>query len=280
MIMKNRKQKENTSALTKIDDKHFQVDETVLIRSHLKGCGRLIGDDELTKLVGMHKDAAYVNKRMRKRVLMALLFLFIPIGCALIFPKVISFPVAMLLGILLAGFLWFSDMNATKKYSTNNNVQRSISWARFVRMAAAYLTELKRGNNLYNIFEKMVPRLATKEDRDNLQLLMVRMGRDPEDPQPFLDFAHAYPNQQSTEMVMLVIHDMYLGNVSDENIQSLANEATKDLTSQIDVIIEHKLSRFKSTGTKILAISMLPMVAYMGSYVVTTIMKMLGGIGK
>lgn len=280
MFMKKRDKKEQTSALTKVNDKHFQVDETVLIRSKLKGCGRLIGDSELTSLVAMHKDAAYINKRLKKRVQMAILFLFIPIGCSVVFPKVISFPFAILLGVLLAGFVWYSDMKTTNKYSSNYNVERSISWASFVRMAAAYLTELKRGNNLYNIFEKMVPRLATKEDRDNLQLLMVRMGRDPEDPQPFLDFAHAYPNPQSTEMVMLVIHDMYLGNVSDENIQSLANEATKDLTSQIDVIIEHKLSRFKSTGTKILTISMLPMLAYMGSYVLTTIMKMFGGIGK
>lgn len=147
-------------------------------------------------------------------------------------------------------------------------------------MASAYLPEAKTGANLFSILKKIVPRMDLPEDRDNLNSLIIDMRPDPNDPKPFLDFSHAYSVSQSAEMVMLVIQQMYLGDVNDQNIRTLATDATKELTDQIDTVIDQKLKRFNAINLKIIGVILLPMIAFVLMWVGSLLMSVMKAFVK
>lgn len=278
---KQKQQKSNTKAtqtagLVEKENGHYQLDETVLIRPHLKGAAKLIGDSELSKLIKMKMTAPQINKRIRQRFIISLAFLIMFVILGIVDKK--HFMLWTLVAAVAAGAAWFFDMKNTDRYFTNYSIQRSIAWSSFVRMAAAYLSELSTGSNMFSVLKKIIPRMATQEDSDNLNRLIIRMSEDPEDSQPFLDFAHSYTSSQQSEMIMLVIQDMYLGNVNDENIQLLANDATQELTSQIDIITQHKLDKFKTTSIQFVMVGMIPMVAYIMYFIWNMLMNLIQSI--
>lgn len=262
-----------SNGLVENDNGHFQLDESLRMRSQLKGIAKLIGDGELSKMIKLHMTADQINKRMNRRLLMVVIFFVIPFLLP-IFIK-INMVVIVISAFLLAGIMWFADMLSINRYFTNYQIKRAIAWSRFLRMAASFLPELKTGVNMFSILKKIVPRMTTDEDRDNLNRLIVKMSRDPEDSQPFLNFAHSYSASQRSEMIMLVIQDMYLGDISSENIQLLADDATKELTAQIAVITEHKLNKFKSASFQFAIVGMIPVIGYVLYNVFTLIMNAL-----
>lgn len=259
---KKKKQTEDDKIFIKAqgDSTHYQINEVLMTRQRLKGVGKLVGDGELKKFIKMHMTVAQIQKRMKKRVTVVALILAGSLGIGFVFKS--HFGGILLVGILLSVLAWIADISGTKKYFQNYNVNRLIAWATFVRMASAYLPELKTGSNMYVILQKVVPRLEKKEDQENLQRLLIEMRDDPEDSRPFLKFAHEYSVSKSAEMVMLVIQSMYLGDVNDHNIQALANEATVELSKQTSIVIEHKLKRFEQLGTKIVLCFLIPTFSY------------------
>lgn len=275
---KPKKPEKNDEAFIRSEDDpdHFRIDETLLMRQRLKGVSKLVGDGELQKFIKMHMTVDQIQKRMKKRALIVAVILIGSFGFA--FASSSHTGSIMLFGILLASFTWYYDISATKKYFQNYNVNRLIAWATFVRMASAYLPELKTGSNMYVVLQKVVPRLEKREDRENLQRLLIEMRADPQDSRPFLRFAHEYSVSKSAEMIMLVIQSMYLGDVNDHNIQALANEATVELTRQTSVVIEHKLKRFEQLGTKVVVCFIIPTISYVMMLMVNQIMTLLSTI--
>ena len=258
------------------DDTHYQLDEVLYTRSKLSGFSRLVGDDELRKFIRMRMTIPQIKKRMNKRLMVMLLMIIMSVIAGLIFKK--YFLVCIAVGILMAIVTWVMDVSATNTYEQHYDIDRNIAWTTFVQMAAAYLPALKSGANMYSVLKKLVPRMKQQDDKENLERLLIDMRIDPPDPRPFLHFAHLYSTAKSAETIMLVIQSMYLGDVNDHNIQTLALNATTELSAQVDVVIEHKLSKFKQTGTKIVAAFMIPSMSYVLLLAFTAIQGLLKSV--
>ena len=240
-----------------------------VVRDQLTFPYSLIGDNELNLLVQMDTRLSVIKKRMLLRILLLTLTTFIGLFMGLLlFRKYVIY--LTLVGILAGAIFWFVDISVTSQYYRRFRLQRQIAFSQFVRLAAAYLPELEKGVNLFSIFQKISTRLTYKSDRAALLRLMVNMQLDPNNEQPFLDFAHAFSVADRAELIMLTIHSMYIGNVDPTNIQDLANDSNEDMLKQIDSIIVLKIAKFSSIPTKLGLLLIVVMIPYFGSIMVNT----------
>lgn len=251
-----------------------------VMRQKLGFLGNLISDSELHKLVDMDTPAKSIIKRIKQRIFISMFTVIA--GCALsLFVSGSVKTKATIAGasVGVAAVLWFANIRQTSAYYRNWQLARQLAFAQFTRLAAAYLPELAAGNNLYSIFKKLLPRMKDDKDRTALEGLMINMQIDPEDPKPFLDFAHKFTASDSAELIMLTIQQMYLGDVSDKNIRVLADDANKDMIRQIDTVINYKLRKFQQMTTIIAMLSMIVVFGFLMSllwYQFSSAFKLMG----
>lgn len=263
------------AARVKAENKKL-VDTTQVVHDQLKGPAKLIGDNELALLVKMDTKVSSIQKRMSNRFM---IFIFcVLLGLFAGFINKNQFGLMAGAGAVLAGFTWYMDIKKTSDYYRQFQLKRQIAFSQFTRLAAAYLPELKQGTNLYAIFERIVPRMEDPRDAAALQKLMIDMQLDPDDSGPFLEFAHAFSVSNRAELIMLVIQDMYRGNVDDSNIRSLADDANNDMLNQSQTVIDYKLHKFDSLTTKVGVAAMIPIIGFFTDLVITTIGGALGSV--
>ena len=246
---------------------------TLVVRQNLHGIAKWIGDGELEKLVQMNTRIQAIQKRMQNRLLYLILGAVAGVVIGMFFNKLL---IGLLGGIALGGLLWFMDMQKTSTFYRNYQLQRQIAFAQFTRLAAAYLPELANGSNLYSIFDKLLPRMESDDDRAALQKLMIDMTRDPQNPTPFLEFARAFSVSDRAELIMLSIQQMYLGDVDDRNIRTLADDANQDMMRQVDSIITFKIKHFNNIATKIGMSAMIVVMGFLGILLYKTFQGTLG----
>lgn len=246
------------------------MSETQLFRQSLNPkLAWLLGDNELNLLVKMDTSIKVVNAILLKRLIFLIAPTFLTIIIAIIARKLAIAPI----GLVIGGILFFNSIRATSAYYRTFALRRQVAFAQFTRMCAAYLPELKDGINLYSLFEKIVPRLNDPNDRTALQRLMINMQIDPKDPKPFLDFAKAFSVNERADLIMLTIQQMYLGDVDDSNIRSLAKDANHDLERQIDEVIRIKSQRFHSTTMKVSMVGFGVTIMILGAGIVTQVIE-------
>lgn len=270
------KDKKQEPELAKSNSGHYKLNEVLYTRERLHGPAKLVSDNELQQLIDMRQSVDNIDKLFKHRFMICVLMVLFAFILGLLDQSHVLGFVAV--GIVIAGLSWFSAMRSTNSKYQSYLIDRQISWASFLRMAAAYLPEVTDGANMYSVLNKITPRMDNEEDRANLERLTVRMSADPTDSEPFLDFAHKYSASKEAETVMLVIQSMYNGNVDARNIETLANNATKELQEQINVVIDHKLSKFKQTGTKVVVAFMIPTFAYVSFFAGNMIMSLFKSI--
>lgn len=245
-----------------------KLNQLVLARQELKGVSRWIGDNELDMLVKMQTSDESIRRRMRARVTLSGFVLGVSLVVGIVFHK--YFLALIGLGVLLAALCWFLDIRRTNTYYRTYQLERQIAFAQFTRLSAAYLPELSHGANLYSVFRKILPRMDNKRDHASLETLMIDMQVDPEDPGPFLKFAHDFSVSDRAELIMLSIQQMYLGDVDDDNIRALAEDANEDMMRQIDDIIASKIRKFNNLTTRIAMCSMIIIFGFFGLLMVAT----------
>lgn len=250
--------------------------KNILIREQLTGPAKLIGDNELDMLIKMDTSVNYIQKRMQSRLVVAIVCVCVGLVAGLVVPK--SFGILFGLGLALAGLTWYMDQRKTIDFFRKFQLKRQIAFSQFTRLAAAYLPELKEGTNLYSIFAKIVPRMGDQRDTAALQKLMIDMQNDPDDSGPFLEFAHEFSVSNRAELVMLTIQQMYRGDVEDESIRSLANDANEDMIKQCDTIIAYKLKHFDNLTARVGICAMIPIIGYFTLLVGSTVGNALGSI--
>lgn len=250
--------------------------KNVLVREQLHGPAKLIGDNELDMLVKMDTSVNYIQKRMQSRLVVAIVCVCVGLVAGIVVSN--SFGILFGLGLALAGLTWYMDQRKTVDFFRKFQLKRQIAFSQFTRLAAAYLPELKDGTNLYSIFAKIVPRMGDQRDTAALQKLMIDMQNDPADSGPFLEFAHEFSVSNRAELVMLTIQQMYRGDVEDESIRSLANDANEDMIKQCDTIIAYKLKRFDNLTARIGICAMIPIIGYFTLLVGSTVGDALGSI--
>lgn len=245
-----------------------KINQTMLVRETLKGTAKWIGDNELDMLVKMQTSTESIQRRMRNRVILSGFVVFASLVIGLVFRK--FFLAVFGFGILISALCWFLDIRRTSTYYRTYQLERQIAFAQFTRLSAAYLPELSHGANLYSIFKKILPRMDNPRDHASLETLMIDMQVDPEDPGPFLTFAHEFSVSDRAELIMLSIQQMYLGDVDDDNIRALAEDANEDMMRQIDDIIATKIRKFNNLTTRIAMCSMIIIFGFFGLLMVAT----------
>lgn len=250
---------------------------SLVVRQHLHGPAKWIGDGELDQLVQMNTRIQAIQKRMETRVIYVVLGGVVGLVGGLFLKKML---IGLIGGLALGGVLWFMDIQKTSAYYRNYQLRRQIAFAQFTRLAAAYLPELAHGSNLYSVFNKLLPRMESDEDRAALQKLMIDMTRDPQDPTPFLEFARAFSVSDRAELIMLSIQQMYLGDVDDRNIRTLADDANQDMMRQVDSIINFKIKRFNNIATKIGMSAMIVVMGFLAILLAKTFGQTLGSTMK
>lgn len=247
----------------------LKLNRTLLMREKLHGVAKFIGDNELDMLVKMDTSVGSIQRRMKSRVLMSGAVVVIAAIVALILHNKFSAAIVGAAFLLGAG-LWIMDSRKTTKYYREYRLERQIAFAQFTRLAAAYLPELAKGANLYSLFKKILPRMDNKRDHASLETLMINMQVDPEDPGPFMAFAHEFSASDSAEMIMGTIQQMYQGHVDDHNIRALADLANQDMLRQIDDVITYKITKFNNLTTRVAMCSMIVIFGFFGLLMVNT----------
>ena len=248
-----------------------------LVRAQLTGPAKLIGDKELDLMIKMDTPLQNIQTIMRNRTIVAGALLFFFLFLSIFIAKYRLF--LILFGVLIAGVSWFMNIKNTNNYYARFRLARQVAFSQFTRLASAYLPELKSGVNLYSLFSKILPRMNNEKDKVALERLMIDMQIDPNDSTPFLDFAHSFSTSDRAELIMLSIQQMYLGDVDDDNIRSLAEDANEDMIAQIDEVIKYKTKKFNNLTTKISMCVMIVIFGFFGLLLYKTFVDAFGQAG-
>lgn len=265
-----------------IDEKRVQR-----IKSQLPRYCNLYGEKELFKMVQMDTPPETIAKFMKMRITL----LFAPIIPGLIVAfymytsgsYIKSIPQAIMTGILgglgIGATLWGMDIRSKAAQYEVWLIKRQIAFSQFVRMVAAYAPGLANGTNLFSMMRKIGPRMADKRDKASINRLMITMQDNPKNSEPWRQFAHEFSTSPRAELTMLTIQRMYLGNVDDEAIQSLAKDSNNDLIRQIDKIIDFKKRKFEQVPTRLTMTCMFLILGVLGLIMFDSFSNMSGKMG-
>lgn len=245
-------------------DKDKQVtaslNEIETIRLQLKGIGKFISDDDISKMIKMQ----YSIKDMQQWANMRLLLSFV----VFILGVIVSFFIhhvrgGMAVTMILTIGSWFLSSNLINSSYEKYQIERNVAFAEITRLYSAYAPELQYGSNLIALLNRIVPRIENEADRSAMQKLILDIQKDPTDSKPFLDFAHIFSTSDRAELIMLSMQQMYLGDVDDTSVRALADDANTDLLKQIDKVIEKKSDKFIFNNTAVVTLAMIVMFAYL-----------------
>ena len=245
-------------------DKDKQVtaslNEIETIRLQLKGIGKFISDDDISKMIKMQ----YSVKDMQQWANMRLLLSFV----VFILGVIVSFFIhhvrgGMAVTMILTIGSWFLSSNLINSSYEKYQIERNVAFAEITRLYSAYAPELQYGSNLIALLNRIVPRIENEADRSAMQKLILDIQKDPTDSKPFLDFAHIFSTSDRAELIMLSMQQMYLGDVDDTSVRALADDANTDLLKQIDKVIEKKSNKFIFNNTAVVTLAMIVMFAYL-----------------
>lgn len=245
-------------------DKDKQVtaslNEIETIRLQLKGIGKFISDDDISKMIKMQ----YSAKDMQQWANMRLLLSFV----VFILGVIVSFFIhhvrgGMAVTMILTIGSWFLSSNLINSSYEKYQIERNVAFAEITRLYSAYAPELQYGSNLIALLNRIVPRIENEADRSAMQKLILDIQKDPTDSKPFLDFAHIFSTSDRAELIMLSMQQMYLGDVDDTSVRALADDANTDLLKQIDKVIEKKSDKFIFNNTAVVTLAMIVMFAYL-----------------
>lgn len=245
-------------------DKDKQVtvslNEIETIRLQLKGIGKFISDDDISKMIKMQ----YSVKDMQQWANMRLLLSFL----VFILGVIVSFFIhhvrgGMAVTMILTIGSWFLSSNLINSSYEKYQIERNVAFAEITRLYSAYAPELRYGSNLIALLNRIVPRIENEADRSAMQKLILDIQKDPTDSKPFLDFAHVFSTSDRAELIMLSMQQMYLGDVDDTSVRALADDANTDLLKQIDKVIEKKSDKFIFNNTAVVTLAMVVMFAYL-----------------
>lgn len=245
-------------------DKDKQVtaslNEIETIRLQLKGIGKFISDDDISKMIKMQ----YSVKDMQQWANMRLLLSFV----VFILGVIVSFFIhhvrgGMAVTMILTIGSWFLSSNLINSSYEKYQIERNVAFAEITRLYSAYAPELQYGSNLIALLNRIVPRIENEADRNAMQKLILDIQKNPTDSKPFLDFAHIFSTSDRAELIMLSMQQMYLGDVDDTSVRALADDANTDLLKQIDKVIEKKSDKFIFNNTAVVTLAMIVMFAYL-----------------
>ena len=236
------------------------LNEIETIRLQLKGIGKFISDDDISKMIKMQ----YSVKDMQQWANMRLLLSFV----VFILGVIVSFFIhhvrgGMAVTMILTIGSWFLSSNLINSSYEKYQIERNVAFAEITRLYSAYAPELQYGSNLIALLNRIVPRIENEADRSAMQKLILDIQKDPADSKGFVEVAHIFSASDGGELIMLSMQQMYLGDVDDTSVRALADDANTDLLKQIDKVIEKKSDKFIFNNTAVVTLAMTVMFAYL-----------------
>jgi hypothetical protein len=219
---------------------------------------KLAEDKLYHQLREMGDSSQTIDKFQRKRVLISLLIVLI--GCAAgRFVHVWLY----LAGPMVGAVFYKMQAKKVESYHRAWKFQRQLNFSKFTRLVIPYLKASGGTAALYTIFNKILQRTEDESDRRSLYQLMGEMGDNPENLDPFTDFAERSSGTDMSHLFMSTIYDFQQSTFDVSVIDELGRMASEDMMSAIDEIIEMKLRRFVMFPTKVVMSSFI-LVAGLG----------------
>lgn len=149
--------------------------------------------------------------------------------------------------------------------------QRHLQFSKFTRLLIPYLKESKGEVALYTIFNKLIQRMKEDADKNSLYKLMSQMSNNPNDIQPFIDYAERSSGTDMSVLFMSTIYDFQQSSSDTSVINELGKISSEELLENIDEIIKFKLNRFVYFPTKIVLPSIILVIGFAVAVVISSL---------
>lgn len=228
---------------------------------------RLISDEQINMMKHMGASTDRMMGWEKSRIGNSIMY-----GALLL---VIKFPLASMswktvglisVGTMIASYFYYNTLlkNNYRRYIFD----REMQFAKFSRLLVPYLTIVSDGGSLYRVFEKIVPRLDSEEDRRLLRILMTEMTRDPTSAKPFTTFARAFSGSTFAVVFMRAVNNMAQSGANPTVIMSLNDQADRAMLDKIRSIKDFKIHKFFLYPTYVTMLSMALLAVELGALIV------------
>lgn len=153
--------------------------------------------------------------------------------------------------------------------------ERELEFSRFVRLLIPYLKQSGGDVSLYTVFNKMLGRMDSEEDRNSLYMLMGEMSSRPGDMRPFSDYADRSSGSDMAHLIMSTVYDFQQSTQDTTVIDELGKMASDHMMDAIDQIIAMKIKRFGMFPTKIVMSSFILVIGFAAGVLLEAVMDLM-----
>ena len=225
-----------------------------------------IAERDLYKILEeMGNSRVAIDRFQRGRITQALAVFVITALLGLVLGYVLGTNWLFLGALILPPIVYKMKYNNVKKMYSVLKFHRHLQFSKFTRLLIPYLKQSSGSVSLYSIFNKILQRTETEEDRNSLYKLMTEMTASPSDVKPFIEFAERSSGTDMSILFMSTVFDFQQSSDDASVIDELGQIASEELMNGIDEIIEFKLKRFVFFPTKVVMASFILVVGFAAS---------------
>ncbi|MCJ8223652.1 hypothetical protein P8822_00420 [Bacillus sonorensis] len=221
-----------------------------------------------SNLFGMLHELGYgesdVVKFQKKRFIKCIFIFLGSTAVGFVFNKLL-----IILGAVLAIFLWMAEHKGVEKRYRNFKFQKQLVFNKFTRLLIPYL--LQEGTSLYLALNKMRDRIEEGHVKDALERLLIGMNDHPNSEEPFRQFAMDASGTDQALLFMTTLYDYQQNTYDTSIIEELGKRSSEELFKGVDDIINFKLRKFYMFPTKLTMATLLIVGGYCLSMIVETI---------
>lgn len=220
---------------------------------------RMVGETNYEMLKEMNNSDLGIMKWQKRRLRSSLLL--VVVGIVLYFGTGMKW--YFLVGSLVIAIAFYLNQSKGIRSMYNQfRFERHLQFSKFTRLLIPYLHSSQEGVNLYTIFGKIVKRLDYETDRKLLMKLMNSMTDQPNDINPFIQYAEQTSGTDMSILFMSTLFDIRQGSADLNVIAELDKLASQELMTGIDSIISFKVRRFTNFPTTVTMTTFLLVVGF------------------
>lgn len=225
----------------------------------------LTSSNEQHIFYNMRLERASVNNMIKKRLMMTIVTAVV----AIIIAVVASAKIYVIGGaaIVVPLAVWFLASKNTNRLYSVYKFNRQLNFTKFCRLLIPYLKKMKQGASLYQLLSDVSKRLDDPKDQNLVRTLMIEIANRPGDEEPFVQFARDFSGTDRAELFMLAVFDMSQGSYNDGVVKDLGRQASNDLMTQIDSVVDFKLSKFNNVTTWLTMCSAIMLLGYFAALI-------------
>ena len=196
---------------------------------------KLAEKDYVSLLETMGSTEKEIKKRMMKRIFLTLFMLLLSLSSYLL----LQMNFLLFLVIIMPVIAYKADTSTVKKEYEKYTFDQDLQFSKFMRLIVPYLKQEQSKVTLYMVFSKLLNRLEG-QFKNHLFVLMNEMVAQPNDIEPFLDFARKTSNRDTNINFMMALYDFQNSSKEVSVIEDLSETANRELMKKVDEIIKRK----------------------------------------